>query len=223
MPAKNRIKKYVEGGYYHIYNRGIEGREIFGDEQDYKTFLTTLKRYLEPYSGETRDGFKKDRPSILTHKQRMSLDSEVTLLAYCLMPNHFHLLVKQRIGDGITKLMRRVCTNYSMYFNRKYGRKGGLFESVYKAVSVSSEVQLANLSRYIHLNPMKVAKRRYGLVETVVGSKPEEYPYSSLRRYLGLEEGLWAKPGEILGMLHGTSYREFMQRLGEDVGDAGID
>lgn len=223
MPAKNRVKKYVEGGYYHIYNRGIEGREIFSDEQDYKTFLLTLKRYLELYSGETREGFKKDRPSILTHKQEMSLDSEVILLAYCLMPNHFHLLVKQKIGDGITKLMRRVCTNYSMYFNRKYERRGGLFESVYKAVAVSSEEQLINLSRYIHLNPVKIIKRRYGLVETVVGSKPEEYAYSSLRKYLGLEEVSWVKPGEILGMMHGVAYWEFVQRSGEDVGDAGID
>ncbi len=223
MPAKNRIKKYVEGGYYHIYNRGIEGREIFGDEQDYKTFLYTLKRYLEPYSGEVRKGFKKDRPSILTHKQQMSLDGEVILLAYCLMPNHFHLLVKQKSRDGITKLMRRVCTNYSMYFNRKYERKGVLFEGIYKAVVIISEEQLINLSRYIHLNPMNVVKRKYGLVETVMGSKPEEYPYSSFRKYLGLEEVLWVKPGEILGMMRGTTYREFVQSSGKDVGDAGID
>ncbi len=223
MPAKNRVKKYVEGGYYHIYNRGIEEREIFNDEQDYKTFLYTLKRYLEPYSGETKEGFKRDRPSVLTYKQQMSLDGEVTLLAYCLMPNHYHLLVKQRIKDGITKLVRRVCTNYSMYFNRKYGRKGVLFESVYKAVLINSEEQLTNLSRYIHLNPVKVIKRRYGLVETVTGSKPEEYPYSSLRKYLGLEDASWVKPGEILGMMHGTTYREFVQSSGKEVGDAGID
>lgn len=223
MPAKNRIKKYMEGGYYHVYNRGVEGREIFSDEQDYKTFLYTLKRYLEPYSGEIREGFKKDRPSILTHKQQMSLDGEVTLLAYCLMPNHFHLLVKQQIRDGITKLVRRVCTNYAMYFNRKYERKGVLFESVYKAVSINSDEQLINLSRYIHLNPVNVVKRRYGLVETVVGSKPEEYSYSSYRKYLGLEQATWVKPGEILGMMKGTAYWEFVQRSGEDVGDAGID
>ena len=167
MPAKNRIKRYIEGGYYHIYNRGIDGREIFADEQDYRTFLYTLKRYLEPYMGETREGFKKDRPSILTHKQRMSLDGNVALLAYCLMPNHFHLLVKQKSKDGITKLVRRVCTNYAMYFNHKYERKGVLFESVYKAVAVTGEEQLINLSRYIHLNPVNVVKRRYGLVETV--------------------------------------------------------
>lgn len=224
MPAKNRIKKYKEGGYYHIYNRGVDRREIFRDEQDYKTFLFTLKRYLEPYLGEVREGFKKDRPSILTHKQRMSLDGEVDLLAYCLMPNHFHLLVKQRSKNGITKLVRRVCTNYSMYFNRKHGRKGVLFEGIYKAVMVTGEKQLINLSCYIHLNPVNVVKKRYGLIETVVGSKAEEYLYSSYRKYLGLEQAAWVKPEGILGMIHGTSYREFVQSSGEDLtGDEAAD
>lgn len=205
MPAKNTVKKYIEEGYYHIYNRGVERREIFLDEQDHKVFLDYLKRYLTDYEKEG-----KERPSTTAHRKKMSLAGDVVLLAYCLMPNHIHLLVGQKSRDGIAKLMQRVGTKYGMYFNRRYERKGTLWEGVYKAVLIENEDQVLHVSRYIHLNPVKMARKRYGLVETVTGNRPEEYPYSSYRKYLGKESVDWVHPEPILGLVGNLGYEKFV-------------
>ncbi len=174
MPRKNSLKIYVEGGYYHLYNRGVEKREIFLDDKDYKVFLYFLKKYLSP----------SEEPVIFQKKK--NLINQIELLSYCLMPNHFHLLVKQNVKEGITNLMNRLGTNYAMYFNKRYKRVGSLFQSVYKAVIVESDEQLLHLSRYIHLNPQdKVGK----LID---------YPYSSYGDYLGVRKSEWVHPEQIL-------------------------
>lgn len=173
MPAKNSVKQFIEHGHYHIYNRGVEKRDIFLDKQDYLVFLHFLKKYLDPNLGS--DPFWKYK----------SLTNEVELLTFCLMPNHFHLLAKQITKNGITKLLRAICTNYVMYFNKKYERVGGLFQGKYKAVLVLDDIYLLHLSRYIHLNPPE-------------GSDPVNYPYSSYQYYLGYKNSSWIKPEEIL-------------------------
>lgn len=167
MPAKNSLKLYLENGYYHIYNRGAGKSEIFLDDQDYRAFLHFLKKYLDP-------------------KSEHSLDSELKLLAYCLMPNHFHLLVHQSTRDGIIKFMRSLATSYSMYFNNRYERSGTLFQGVYKAVIIETEVYFLHLSRYIHLNPRDLS-------ESWVN-----YPYSSYKAYLGDVKFSWLDPVPIL-------------------------
>lgn len=174
MPAKNTVKQFIENGYYHIYNRGVEKRNIFLDKQDYAVFLNYLKKYLDPILGSD------------PLWRRKSLTQETELLVFCLMPNHFHLLVKQKTINGMTKLMRAICTNYVMYFNTKYERVGGLFQGKYKAVLILDDIYLLHLSRYIHLNPY-------------IGSDPlSNYPYSSYNHYLGKRNSAWIKPGEIL-------------------------
>ena len=166
MPAKNSVKQFVENGYYHLYNRGVEKRDIFLDEQDYAVFLSYLKKYLDPTGSDPHP-----------------LAKEVDLLVFCLMSNHFHLLVKQSSLNGITKLVRAVCTNYVMYFNKKYDRIGTLFQGKYKAVLVDNDAYLLHLSRYIHLNP---------------GSDPKTYNYSSYKYYLGRKNANWIKTTEVL-------------------------
>lgn len=174
MPAKNTVKQFIENGYYHVYNRGVEKRDIFLDKQDYAVFLNYLKKYLDPILGSD------------PLWRRKSLAQEVDLLAFCLMPNHFHLLVKQITINGVTKLMRAVCTNYVMYFNTKYERVGGLFQGKYKAALILDDAYLLHLSRYIHLNPN-------------TGSDPlTSYPYSSYNHYLGAKNSSWIKSQEIL-------------------------
>lgn len=168
MPAKNSVKQYVENGYYHLYNRGVEKRKIFLDQQDYAVFLSYLKKYLDTESEESKP-----------HQ----LSQEIDLLAFCLMPNHFHLLVKQHSQTGITKLIRAVSTSYALYFNRKYNRVGTLFQGKYKAVLVTKDSYLLHLSRYIHLNPSDNFKT---------------YPYSSYHYYLGYKHAGWVKFKEIL-------------------------
>lgn len=205
MPRKNSLKIYVEGGYYHLYNRGVEKRIIFLEDKDYKVFLHFLKKYLSPpepngilLTATELTGFTPVRPRVV-----QSLYGSVSLLAYCLMPNHFHFLVKQTVRDGITKLVNRIATNYGMYFNKKYERVGPLFQGVYKAVLIDNNEQLLHLSRYIHLNPLEGG---VGGLERLV-----DYNYSSYGDYLGLRRSDWVKVEEVISF-----FRSDKRLIGKD-------
>lgn len=187
MPSKNRNKVYKENGYYHVYNRGVDKRKIFMDEQDYAVFLHLLKYYLSPPSKEDKHPLSDTSTAVIRPRPIENLHQEVNLLAYCLMPNHFHLLIKQKSIDGMTKLIHKLLTIYSMYFNRRHKRIGHLFQGCYKAVLADNDEQVLHLSRYIHLNPVKLT-----------GSDPVRWPYSSLAYYLGEKTAKWVKPKEIL-------------------------
>lgn len=164
MPTKNRVKIYVPEAYYHIYNRGVNKRKIFLDEQDYSVFLSLLKRYLSNNRSPNKYGETYE-----------DLSDEIILLAYCLMPNHVHLLVFQINVSGMTNLMRRVFTSYSMYFNKKYKRVGNLFQDAYKARLVESDGYLHHISRYVHLNPDNWRKYAYSSIGYYVGSKKTDW------------------------------------------------
>ena len=199
MPAKNIVKKYIENGYYHIYNRGVEKRIIFKDKEDYSVFLHYLKLYLSTPEELHKNKIKKRRPDKYIKK---NLSEEVILLSFVLMPNHFHLLVKQQTKDGITKLMRRLITAYVMYFNKKQDRIGPLFQSAYKAALIDKEEYLLHITRYIHLNPKKNLKN-----------------YSSYPYYLGDKHASWIKPDLVLEYFKETkkqnnsvnSYQQFVE------------
>lgn len=188
MPAKNLIKISIDDGYYHIYNRGVEKRTIFEDEQDYKVFLGYLKEHLSP-SPKTEDLLKSFTLQGTTFQGIPHLPKnyfeKVNLLVYCLMPNHFHLLIKQVKKGSMESLMRSLATRYAMYFNKKYDRVGSLFQGIYKASMIDSDNYLLHLSRYIHLNPIEYTK---DLVSA----------YSSYGEYLGIRKTSWIKTGEIL-------------------------
>ena len=154
MPAKNAIKEYHENGYYHLYNRGVNKGLIFSDDHDYKTFLYYLKLYL--CSEELQVEYLKLFPS----RKLKNYCDRLKLLAYSLMPNHFHLLVWQKDADAINHFMRSLIVKYAMYFNKKYKRIGPLFQGVYKAVQVENEQQLIYLSKYIHRNPIVLTSGR---------------------------------------------------------------
>lgn len=203
MPAKNVIKQYLANGYYHLYNRGVEKREIFMDKQDEGVFLSYLKEYLTPKDVE---GLRKAlSDSQLTYNKRVEIAKQLrinnfsdslNLLAYCLMGNHFHLLVKQIQERTIETFMRSLCTRYVQYFNKRHGnRVGGLFQSTYKAVLVQSEEQLWHLSRYIHRNP---ATKGLSLIDC---SRPSSY-----QNYLGLVNQAWVKPGDVLSYFAKSSF-----------------
>jgi putative transposase len=191
MPAKNKLKIYKEGGIYHIYNRGLDGREIFKEQGDYLYFEKLLERYVGAQTSEERPGFKLDRPSVVRHRQEMSLYGFVDVVAYCLMPTHYHLVLRQRDREGMTRLMRRLMTGYVMYYNQKYRRSGPLLENVYRAVVVPDGETLLHLTRMVHLNPVARSVVRFGLVETVTGSTPGEYAYSSYSQYIGKNDKSW--------------------------------
>lgn len=206
MPSKNIVKSYVENGYYHIYNRGVEKREIFLDEQDCAILLHYLKLYLSP----VEELKQLDLPGIrLQRFIHLNLNLEVDLLAFSIMPNHIHLQIKQITRDGIIKLMRRLSTGYVMYFNKKYRRVGALFQSTYKAALIETDEYLLHLSRYIHLNPAKITNGKINFSEF------SSYPY-----YLGQRHASWVKPQEILSYFRSTqrkglkdilSYQSFVE------------
>jgi putative transposase len=173
MPSRNVIKIYLNGGYYHIYNRGVEKRDIFLDDQDYTVFLGLFKKYLAGEKAKINNG-----------RVFESLNQEVTLLSYCLMPNHFHMLIRQETNDGIVRFMRRVATSYVMHFNKKYDRVGALFQGNYKASHVDADSYLHHISRYIHLNPKDY----------------KHWPYSSYGYYLGNKKASWINPQPILDL-----------------------
>ena len=202
MPSRNVIRKFTENGIYHVYNRGVEKRNIFLDEQDYAVFLHLLKFYLSPTDPiEMHPSLRFQSYSVVRPRPLENLDKEVKLIAYCLMPNHFHLLLKQSVVDGVTKLLRRISTTYAMYFNKRYKRVGYLFQGPYKAVSVETDSYLLHLSRYIHLNPHELTRRN--LVN---------YPYSSYAYFLEIKHASWINPKIILNYFDKSKLLPFLSR-----------
>lgn len=171
MPKRNAIKEYGAEEFYHVYNRGVNKAPIFQEDADKLYFLGLMKRYLGLEAAKDRLG-----------RERPNFAKEVDLVAYCLMGNHFHLLVYLKERDGLEKLMRSLMTSYSMYFNRKYKRTGGLFEGRFLASRITSDTYLWHVSRYIHLNPLDL------------GSRYEVYPFSSIGYFRGEKQAEWVHP-----------------------------
>ena len=195
MPAKNVRKKYVSGGYYHLYNRGVEKREIFRDRQDFQVLLSYLKEYLQPKNQEALlqqladASLDYEEKEIILRKLNLcNFSDSLSLLCYTLKPNHFHFQVKQTLPETIDHFLNALGTRYVMYFNKKYKRVGPLFQGNYKAVLVESEEQLLQLSRYIHAQSLN---------KTPEGNILEESP-SSYPNYLGKVKQDWVKTGDIL-------------------------
>lgn len=188
MPSRNTIKIYVSDGVYHIYNRGVEKRNIFFDKDDYTVFLYYLKSFLLP---PQHPSHKKLPTSIRREFFNFDLYKRIKLLAYCLMSNHFHLMLKQLDETAMTELMRRLANAYVKYFNKKYKRIGPLFQGRYQAILIDKESYFLHLTRYIHRNPLEILKK----------STPEElikYSYSSYPDYLGKRQTPWIHKKEIL-------------------------
>lgn len=163
MPSKNTVKMYVPHSAYHIYNRGVDKNIIFNSQQDYRIFRSFLEEYLTPPETMVkkilRRGKSRQRTVARTrlYLGRKNYAHKIRLLSYCLMPNHYHLLVFQRHdAKGIAKFTQSLCTRYSMYVNRKYERFGSLFQGIYKARRISNDKELLRVARYIHRNPMKL-------------------------------------------------------------------
>lgn len=187
MPAKNSVKYYFPNSFYHIFNRGVEKRLIFQDEKDYKVFLSYLKEYLSPPCEGRTFTWRN-----LTGKYH----GEIQLLAFCLMPNHFHLLIKQKDKNSIKKFTQSLFTRYSMYFNSRYNRVGSLFQGKYKATNVIDKKYLLYVSKYIHLNPSEITKK---IVNT----------FSSYSDYLGLTNTSWINKQIIKSEFNKSNYMKF--------------
>jgi putative transposase len=177
----NRIKP-ANDEVYHIYNRGVEKRKIFLDNQDHFRFIHSLYEFNDKnptlnFPIEVR--LPKD-------KKREVL---VEILAYCLMPNHFHLMLRQVKENGITEFMRKMGTGYTNYFNKKNKRVGSLFQGKYKMTHIQKESHYIYLPYYIHFNPLKLVgfDWKENTVEDFEKSIEflENYRWSSFQNYIG--------------------------------------
>ena len=141
----------VNGEYYHVYNRGNSKQKIFHDNEDYFRFISLM------YACNSVNNFR-----IFTlAKEESPYDFErgkqiVSIGSYCLMPNHFHILITQTEERGISKFIQKLTTAYVMYYNKKYKRTGGLFEGKFKSEHLNNDRYLKYLFSYIHLNPVKL-------------------------------------------------------------------
>lgn len=142
---------FAVGEYYHVYNRGVDKRIIFEDDYDMRRFYEGLLEFNvpEPIGSLYELSFAKKLGSLASKPGEEKL---VSIVAHCASPNHFHLLLRQEAENGIEKLMHRVGTGYTKYFNNKYKRSGSLFQGVYKAIHVDSNEYILHLSAYINLN-----------------------------------------------------------------------
>lgn len=187
----------AQGEIYHIFNHSVQGIPIFKGERECRLFIESMKFYLQPNPPTRFSIFRsnKDRFPIKLN-QRL-----VTIICYCLMPNHFHLLLRQEEKDGIKQFIQRVSNSFAHYFTVKYKKRGHLFGGNFKAVHVETEEQLFHLSRYIHLNP----------VTSYIVEKPEDFPYSSYRVYMGRERVDFIDPALVLEHFSSAvKYEEFV-------------
>ena len=173
MPYRKVV--FEPGGYYHVFNRGHNYQPIFFERENYVYFLRQL---------------------------RLHLGSDVMdVIAYCLMPNHYHLMVCLRT-DKLSNPMQRFGLSYAKAINERFGRVGSLFQGPFKAIKVDREEYLQHLSAYIHLNPLVA-----GLV-----SRAEDWEFSSYPEFLGVREGTLPKPGVVLSAFSGgAEYRRFVE------------
>ncbi len=150
--------QFINKEYYHLYNRGIDKRNIFSNQKDLNRFFQSMVEFntIEPIGSIYENSFKNRQlggeASKLTKIPKRKEGKLVNFIAYCLNPNHYHLIVQQVSEKGIEKFMHRLATGYTMYFNEKEERSGSLFQGVFKSVHVDSNEYLLHLSAYVNLN-----------------------------------------------------------------------
>ena len=201
--------KFVNGEFYHVCNRGVDKRSIFENQYDVRRFYQSMEEFntINPIGSLYESSFLDDK--IIAKRKTKRL---VNIVAYCLNPNHYHLVLEQLHENGISQFMHRLNGGYTWYFNKKYQRIGGLFQGPYKAILITDDNYLLHLSRYIHLNPSEYTDN---LTET----------YSSYADYLGLRKTKWVKPDFILNFFNKeiapefkkvNSYKDFVENYNKD-------
>lgn len=179
-----RREKLVTGEYYHVYNRGTDKRLLFNDDHDRTRFLYILAKQ---------------------HSK-----GEVVIVAFVIMDNHIHFLLRQNEDGGISRFMHGLCLEYAMYFNWRHERTGCLFAGRFHAKRVADDVYLLWLTRYIHLNP----------ADLLHGKPLDTYRWSSYRHYLGLEWLPYVSADLVLDMIGGHErYRYFTETGTADLRD----
>lgn len=198
MPG--RSLPFVTGEIYHVLNRGIDHRPTFLNQKEFQRGIEGIKYYLHLSPPVKFSHFlvlpepskKEIIESLHTKNKKL-----VEFISYCLMPNHFHFLLKQLVDKGISKFMSNFQNSYTRYFNSRHERKGPLFLNQFRAVRIETEEQLLHVSRYTHLNPFSSF-----LVKKLENLK--DYQWSSLREYLDLEKDSFCDKFAVLSFFKST-------------------
>lgn len=191
---------------YHVYNRGVEKRDIFSNKRDYLRIFDLINYYRFADCPIKYSYFKdlslEEKHTILKNLEDRSRKL-VDIYAFCLMPNHFHFLLKQLSDNGVSKFMAKITNGYSHYFNIRYERVGHLFQGNFGAKRIEDNEQLLHVHRYIHLNPVS---------SYLIDFKElEKYIYSSYQDYLGLRRG-FCNSNEILSLFKSIDmYKKFIE------------
>ncbi|ODS33577.1 MAG: hypothetical protein SCARUB_01311 [Candidatus Scalindua rubra] len=203
-------RKYplVVGGVYHVFSKSIAGFKIFNNNSEFSRMIATIRYYQKEKPSVKFSKFIKlnrvkeknpDGTILLSNNEKL-----LEVIAYCLMPTHLHLILKQLKESGITIFMSNILNSYTRYFNTKHNRKGPLWESRFKNVLVETDEQLFHLTRYVHLNP----------VTAYLVNKPEEWLASSYKEYVFkvVDNERICKYDDVLEV-DPNSYREFVQDM----------
>ena len=222
--------QFTTDGFYHIYNRGVEKRKVFLDKDDYFRFVHNLFEFNDERSANNlyyyRLPFLKSY-EVEPHKmsKRKLL---VEIIAFCLMPNHFHLLLRQNVDDGIVRFMQKLGTGYTMYFNQKYERVGGLFQGRFKAVLIEKESHFLYLPHYVHLNPLDLSMpswrdKRIENTQKVLNFL-ESYRWSSYLDHIGKKNFPSITSANLFKKFYGTpkAYRESLREWIDDMDFADL-
>ena len=186
-----RAVPLVAGEYYHVYNRGNNRQRIFFERENYLFFL---RRVRERLMGDCD-------PAGVLNSGSPEIRQFCTIVAYCLMPNHYHLLVCPT-DDHFSRHMQRFSISYTKAINKRYDRVGALFQGQFQPLHVDRNEYLLHLSRYIHLNPVQA-----GLVR-----QAQDWEFSSYREYAGLRQGILPRPDVVLSQFpNHDAYRRFVE------------
>lgn len=182
-----RKEDFVPGEYYHIFSRGVEKRKIFQDTRDYKRFLALLYILNQERSFHLNDYLKRGKKNIEDVYKEKREKPLVFILAYSLLPNHFHLLILENEYGGISKFMGKLLTAYSMYFNTKYERSGPLFVRPFRSRHADDDIYFRHLFSYIHLNCIDLYQKNWKLegIKNSLGATDflTSYRYSSYQYF----------------------------------------
>jgi putative transposase len=175
---------------YHIYNRGVEKRNVFSSDSDRLRFIYNLFEFNDTSPAENSGySFQTQKQNLGSQIIKDRRENLVEILCFCAMPNHYHLLVRQKIDGGITEFMRKIGTGYTNYFNKKYDRVGPLFQGKFKAIHINNDAQFLYIPHYIHLNPLDLVmpEWRSGQIKNIAKASQflESYHWSSYLDYIG--------------------------------------
>ena len=202
-----RSTEFANGEYYHIFNRGVDKRDIFLDDYDYFRFLKSMREFnRKEQIGSLYCLSKKPQPKPLRAFRRplgASVENKlVEFIAYCLNPNHYHFIVRQLVEGGISKFMMKLGSGYTHYFNQKYDRSGSLLQGTFKAKYITSDAYLLWASVYVNANAEIHNPNQ----------KAKQYKWCSCPDYLGQRNGTLCEKSVILGQFNDVDdYEQYIR------------